>query len=102
MMNSICIKDMFDVASIMHSFLPMVKHGISYMTEWKLNRNKKASNVTMTSVGKQGQRKSKTNPKVKNHEGLGMETDQPEQLDAFLNQFTEALNKNQEAEETDA
>ena len=31
-----------------------------------------------------------------------METDQAEQLDTLLNQSTKVLNKNQEAEETDA
>ena len=50
---------------MMHPLLPVLKHGISYIFEWKLSKNKKeAQKVAMTSVGKQVQSDLKTNPKV--------------------------------------
>ena len=56
----------------------------------------------MTSADKQCQSDTKTSPKVKSSGGPGMKTDQAVKYDALLNQSAMALNKNQEAKETDA
>ena len=71
----------------------------------KVERHRQHLAITSVTIpvaaSKQGQGESKSSPKVKRSEGLRMETDLVEQLDTLLNQSTRALNKNQEAEETD-